>query len=58
MSAIFSLSLRTLNPPKSGKSEFKIPLSETVSGIGKLFFLPSSKSSEPCPGAICTKPVP
>ena len=30
-----------------GKSLFNIPLSETVSGIGKLFCLPSSKSSAP-----------
>ena len=35
-----------------------MPPSATIFGGEILFFLPNSKSSIPCPGAMCTNPEP
>ena len=66
-SPLLPLSSMTCLPSKPGASLVKRPSPSTVKGMAgsmprafsfAAFSIQTSKSSRPCPGAVCTKPVP
>ena len=55
---IFGFASKICIPAYGPASAVKCPVASTGLRIGKPYFIPVSKSSAPCPGAVCTTPVP